>query len=314
MHRTPVVERLPSVWVESDYGAVFCSIGYEERARNIAHTFAGRADCLFAIGFDIQRELEYEHNREFFEARGYQVSVTSDADFEDGIAGKLQSAAELTESTEIRVLVDISSLSRFRLASYVDLFARRFQGRRTVVDFVYSLAAFDPPVTSLAPNSHVGPVLRSNFVGGWDEPDRAITAIVGLGYEPYKALGAVDYLEAAGVWTFTPLSEIPEYSEALQIANEQLLGDVPPDHQFTYLVQDPLDCFMTVEAVVSGVMQTRNVVLLPFGPKLFALCCILVATIHPVAVWRVSAQGAEPAVNRKASGHVYGMRVTFHGH
>lgn len=312
MHRIPVVERLPDQWTESRYDAIFCGIGYEARARHIANVFSGRASNRFAIGFDIQKELEYESNQKFFKENGYQISVVSDASFEDDIAEKLASVDVSIEDPEMRVLVDISSLSRFRLASYVDLFARRFRGRKTIVDFVYSLAEYDPPVTSLAPNSHVGPVLRSNFTGGWDEPDRAVTAVVGLGYEPDKALGAVDYLEAASVWTFIPLSEIPEYSAALQIANEQLLEDVTRDHQFTYLVQDPVDCFLTVEAVVSGVMLTRNVVLLPFGPKLFALCCLLVATLHPVAVWRVSAQQAEPAVNRRASGHIYGVRVTFH--
>jgi hypothetical protein len=48
------------------------------------------------------------------------------------------------------------------------------------------------------------------------------------------------------------------------------------------------------------------------GPKLFALCCLLVGIAFPsIPVWRVSAQDLEPAVDRSAEGPVYGLRVIF---
>jgi hypothetical protein len=48
------------------------------------------------------------------------------------------------------------------------------------VDFVYSLAAFVPPPIEGLLSSHVGPVLPE-FAGWWDEPDRPLAAVVGLG-------------------------------------------------------------------------------------------------------------------------------------
>jgi hypothetical protein len=310
-HRIPLVKQLPIDWRESGYDALFCAVGYEERARHIPGILREKPIKAYAIGFDVQKEMEYANNRRYFEEQGFSVSAVRD----DDLAGVIKAALEgiTTHAVEepVKVLIDISSLSRFRLATYIVTLVRHLRDRTLIVDFVYTLAAYDPPVTSLAPNSHVGPALRSNFTGGWDEPDRAVSAIVGLGYEPDKALGAVEYLEAADVWTFTPRSEVEEYTHALMVANESLLEDVPTGHQFTYLVHDPLDCFLTLEAIVSGVMQTRNAVLLPFGPKLFALCCLLVGCIHPVAIWRVSAQGAEPPVNRRSSNRVYGLRAEF---
>jgi len=79
-----------------------------------------------------------------------------------------------------------------------------------------------------------------------------------------------------------------------------------------YRVQDPFDCFAKVESLVYGLSQTRNPVLLPFGPKLFSLTSLLVALLYPgLPVWRVSAERHEQPANRKASGLVYGLEVAF---
>lgn len=306
-----MVTELPSTWSVANYDAIFCSVGYEERARYVASVLQVISERRYAVGFDIQRELEYENNRLFFLEQNFTVTTVRDQEFSEEVNRYFREVTAVDKEAPFRLLIDISSLSRYRLATYIDVLVRHFEEHAFIVDFVYTLAAYDPPVSSLAPNSHVGPVLRSNFTGGWDEPDRAVSAIVGLGYEPDKALGAVEYLEASDVWTFTPQSKEEAYTEALKIANASLLEDVSKEHQFTYLVQDPLDCFLTLEAVVGGVMRERNAVLLPFGPKLFALCCLLVGCIHPVAIWRVSAQGGEPAINRRSSNRVYGLRAAF---
>lgn len=310
-NRIPTVTELPPEWSAASYHAIFCSVGYEERARYIASLLQEVPKSKYAIGFDIQKEFEYENNRLFFLEKGFRTSVAKDQDFSEEVIRCFREIIAVNTEASLKLLIDISSMSRYRLATFIDVLARHFDEQAFVVDFVYTLASYDPPVTSLAPNSHVGPVLQSNFTGAWDEPDRAVSAIVGLGYEPDKALGAVEYLEAADVWTFNPQSKEEAYTEALRMANASLLEDVLKEHQFTYLVQNPLDCFLTLEAVVGGVMRGRNAVLLPFGPKLFALCCILVGCIHPVAIWRVSAQGGEPAINRKSSNRVYGLRAEF---
>jgi len=80
-----------------------------------------------------------------------------------------------------------------------------------------------------------------------------------------------------------------------------------------YRVHAPVDCFITLESLIYGLSRTKNTILLPFGPKIFALCALLVASVHPTtAVWRVSAGFQEEAVNRQASGYVYGLQVDIH--
>jgi hypothetical protein len=122
----------------------------------------------------------------------------------------------------------------------------------------------------------------------------------------------VEHLQAAEVWTFVPVSEVEAFSPALISANRTLLEGIPPNHQLTYRVQDPLDCFARLESLTFGLSQEQNPVLLPFGPKIFSLCALLVSLLNPsIPVWRVSAEGQEVPVNREPSGFVYGLEVVF---
>jgi hypothetical protein len=139
-----------------------------------------------------------------------------------------------------------------------------------------------------------------------------MSAVVGLGYEQDKALGAVEHLQPGEVWVFAPHSAVEEYSVALKKANQVLLDTVPSSHRLVYEVGQPFDCFVTLESLVDRLAEEANVILLPFGPKLFALCSLLVAWLHSdVAVWRVSAGKGEMPQDRRASGYVYGLRVEF---
>jgi len=310
--KTLIVTELNRAWKRVRYDLFIATLGYEERARYVAEAVGIEAEKKYAIGFSDQREEAYEENLRWFQSNGFEIEVVDDAQFREKIVKAIHSAAALRTDGVLQAVIDISSLSRFRLATIIDLLQGELPEFSVKVQFVYSLAAYNPPSVTQVQNSHVGPVLRSNFAGWWVEPDRGITAIVGLGYEPDKALGAVEHLQAADIWTFTPESKVSEYSRALAIANQSLLATVPLEHQIKYRVHEPFNLFITVESLVYGVMQRQNPVLLPFGPKLFALCCLLVVCIHKdVAVWRVSAQGQEPAVNRRASGFVYGLASIF---
>jgi len=315
MMQTPkslIVAELSRTWKRTRYDLFLAAIGYEERSRYIAEAIDVTAESKHAIGFYEQREQAYEDNLHWFGSNGYETHIVDDASFRSKVSEAMDSAATQRGDGTLTVLVDISSLSRFRLATIIDLLQGGLPQISLTVHFVYSLAEYNPPSNANAQNSHVGPMLRSNFAGWWVEPDRGITAIVGLGYEPDKALGAVEHLQAADIWTFTPRSKISEYSRALEIANESLLSTVERAHQLKYNVHEPFSLFVTLESLVYGVMQRQNPVLLPFGPKLFALCCLLVACVHrDIAVWRVSAQEQEPAINRKASGYVYGLVTIF---
>jgi hypothetical protein len=85
---------------------------------------------------------------------------------------------------------------------------------------------------------------------------------------------------------------------------------VPEQNGFAYPLSKPLDTFVQLESFVFGITRTHNLIVLPFGPKLFALCAMLVGMVHPeVAVWRVS--GGEDRIDREPSGELFGLTVDF---
>jgi hypothetical protein len=305
MTNEPYIRQLPSNWQESRYDLAVGTVGYEGRARYIFETRKPRAETRAAAGFAEQQVLEYDINSSWFSDSGFTIAHISDGQYGEWIESLFE-ALPCTEHPP-RILVDISSLTRVRLAHIIRYVCS--SSTDLTVDFVYSLAAYVPPPAVTLLNSHVGPVLPE-FAGWWDEPDRPLAAVVGLGYEQDKALGAVEHLQAAEAWIFTPVSEIKEYSPALVSANETLIANIKPERRMEYRVHTPFDCFMTLESLIYGLSRSRNSVLLPFGPKIFALCALLVAAVHPsTAVWRVSAGTLEEPVNRQASGYVYGLRV-----
>src|SRR5947207_11718086 len=104
------------------------------------------------------------------------------------------------------------------MAILMDSIRKHFTFPGLGVDFLYSLASFSEPPKSQPVNTHVGPI-SPPFAGWWTEPDRPTAAVVGLGYEEDKALGAVEHLQPGEVWVFTPQSVVAAYSPALDFAN-----------------------------------------------------------------------------------------------
>jgi hypothetical protein len=309
VERSISVERLPGDWWQGEFDIALAAVGYETRSRYVFETRPLNSKIKAGAAFDVQQVLAFDDNLAWYRSNGFIVDVVTDSEY----AAWFQSSVEKADSPKdsLRVVVDISSLSRVRIADIISV-ARRFAGTvKLIIDFVYSLALFTPPPTGESSNSHVGPV-TNDFAGWWSDPDRRLSVVVGVGYEQDKALGAVEYLEAQDIWVFEPRSVIEQYTVALQTANATLMSMTDPNHRFTYRVQDPLDCFSRMQSLVQGLIVTNNVVLLPFGPKLIVLCSLIVAARDKrVAVWRVSAQASEAPVDRHGSENIYGLRVSF---
>jgi len=303
-----IAARPPDGWQADRYALAIGTIGYEARARHAFETQAIDVETRVALGFRDQQAHEYSHNRKWFERNKFSVQEPREEEYREIIEGLLKECA-LDSSGPLRILVDITSATRVRTAHVVA--ALMHEQRDIDATFVYSPALFTPPHKEAPPNSYVGPVLPE-FAGWWPDPSYSTAAIVGLGYEEDKALGATEYLQASEVWTFSPISAVPAFFDAVVRANDTLLANVPEEQQSSYQLSDPVALTATIESLATGVCLRANPVILPFGPKLFALCALIVAARHrDVSVWRVSAGRAEPPVDRKPHGPIYAMTVQF---
>lgn len=308
MNRLPIVQTLKTSSGD-EYDLLLCTLGYESRARFIAETQALYARRKIAFGFKAQQVLRFDANESWFKAAGFDVIMLDEED----VRAHLQQTclAAIRDKRSLRLCCDISSMSRYRIAVVVDTLRALGPDLEVAVDFLYAIAKFTPPPEPLFANVHVGPVLPS-FAGWSAEPELPVSAVVGLGYEPDKALGAVEHLQASEIWTFEPVSSIPEYTASLHQANRTLLQFVPEKCRLQYQVERPYTLFSALRALASSSLLSSNPVILPFGPKLFTLVALLVGCSYAdIAVWRVSAGIHEPPIDRQAHGFVTGLSVDF---
>lgn len=295
--------------VGDEYDLFVCALGYESRSRFIAESQSVKARRRIAMGFPIQQVLHYRDNSRWFDGAGFQIPVLYDHEVKAYFEQACKSLVR--DQHPLRVCCDISSMSRYRIAVLVDSLRCLKSQNAVCADFVYASATFTAAPQLLFANSHVGPVLPS-FAGWTAEPELPVSAIVGLGYEPDKALGAVEHLQASEVWTFEPVSMVTEFTGALYDANRTLLGFVPQTHRLQYRLERPYTLFQTLHALIGSCLRSSNPVILPFGPKLFSLISLLVASSYTdAAVWRVSASVHEVPIDRPASGFITGLAAEF---
>ena len=69
---------------------------------------------------------------------------------------------------------------------------------------------------------------------------------------------------------------------------------------------------MSLASLVGGLKRDHNVLLVPFGPKIFALVCLLQGLLDEnLAVWRVSAGELEEPSQRISSEHTIAVETLF---
>lgn len=297
------------VSIAGTYAAFFCSLGFERRSRFVAEALMPRALARYALGFDDRQLLNYQQNRDFFETQQFDIQHLSDSQLPEWL-DRTAERMDVEEVATRRLLVDVSSMSRRRIAAFVETLCMRSWTAPTTIDFVYALGQFnEPPDENDIANTHVGPV-SARFAGWAVQADLVPAVILGLGYEQDRALGAVEHIQPGDVWAFRPVSELSSYEAAVRSANEILLELIPKSHVIDYDVQRPLECYGKLQSLAAVLGEEANPILVPFGPKIFALCAMLVAAVdRRCAVWRVSAEGADVAQDRVASGLVCGLSV-----
>jgi len=296
--------------IPGSYDLAIATIGYEDRSSYFWRTVRPSAASSFAFGFAEHEVLSFEKNLAFYNKAGFSVDRPDGSQYGAAVEAALLASAPDKDVT--RVVIDISSLTRDRIALACECFGEHASNRVVEVDFVYYLAAFQRPGKRIKQNAYAGPVLPS-FAGWWRYPELPVAAVIGLGYEENKALGAVELLQVPeAIWTFMPESTVKEYDAELLIANEELLKRVPEDHRVTYTVEDPFRTYKGLAALRQSISDLYNVVLLPFGPKIFGLASILVGLAgHHTAVWRISAGIHAKPREAYTHGDPFGLRVTF---
>lgn len=297
----------------SEYDVFVACAGFETRARYIAEMCGIQALTKLAPAFHDRKVFDFDKNVKWFRDAGFDVNELSNDEFINWIKQTIAIKAERHNADRpLSVCVDVSSMSRLRIAAVVDAFALLECAVPIDVDFLYALAKFSKPSSETGVIEVAEPVLET-FSGWTNEPERPISAIVGLGYEPEKVLGVAEFLEPTELWAFMPHGPDPRFLAAAEKANRNLLNEIGLRRVIPYKVKNAFDMFVSLESLTYGILMNGRPVLIPFGPKIFATAALLVGIVHypDVAVWRVSGGIGDVPLNRKADGNVVGLSVAF---
>ena len=125
--------------------------------------------------------------------------------------------------------------------------------------------------------------------------------------------GALEFLEPNSAWAFIPAGEDPRYDDAVREANNTLGPVLSDDRTMVYDVDEPTSVYAALETLVYGLLQWSRPILISFGPKIFSLCCLLIARTYTddVTVWRVSGETLARPGDREASGKIISLKSAF---
>ncbi|MGE2723389.1 hypothetical protein [Mycolicibacterium pulveris] len=186
--------------------------------------------------------------------------------------------------------VDISSMPRRAIADIVEWLASQ-NDVSADVHFLYCPGEF---ATSALAARRSGPLsaapISKFFAGSLRSPSIPIGLVLGLGLEPYRALGVIEFLEPARVWLFAGRSGDARFEAAAWDMHHSLIDATDSENLYQYDIRSLSDTYQAVESLSFSVGLSYRLILAPSGPKLFSLACLLVGSSRDdsrPAVWRV---------------------------
>jgi hypothetical protein len=298
-----ILERKPDVFI--------CSSGYESRASHLASLFKIPGTRLISIGHAEHRDVASRiSNDKIFTSLGYENPILPGS---STLETRQLFKAIISEinTNSCRLVVDISSMTRAWFGSIVHSIWTETAIRNVTVDFIYVPARFSQPDTSLVPNEVVGPL---EGFRGLSVADRPTSLVLGLGTEPGRSIGVKEQLDPYKTILFCAGPSIdPRYVMAVEKANSDLLRQTDKQSIIPFQVLDSVATFASLESVCTGLLRSYRLVLTSLGPKIFSLCCFLIATRYPeISVWRISTGAKAEVIDRRPTDKVVILEVQWH--
>lgn len=201
----------------------------------------------------------------------------------------------------LSIRFDVSSVNRivmYQILIGLSVNLREFD----TVEIIYCPAAFSEPDWQFPQIESIGPAVGEMTAFNSD-PRKPLCLLLGLGFDPGISMGIISQLEPRLSFCLWGSGVDARFDAAVRRANFDF--DYPGFTVKTipYLIKDPLSTYSYVENIVFGLKTDFNIVMVPMGPKIFALLSGLVALAHcgEMAIWRVSHRREHPADARPSS-------------
>jgi len=300
--------------LSSDYDYSFFALGYEHRCINLAMkmmTENTTKGVSVAFKFNNERNTNFDKKSQWYKDNQISIVNLKELVIEDFI---FEFFSDVDINKKISIFLDISSFTRVHIASFLSAFNQvsLSKGNHFSVTLGYSVARYSK-TDSDGPIVHAGPVI-SDLAGWPKDPNLPSECIIGLGCEEGKALGVIEYIEPNSTWLFKPVGSEKKFSDALNIANEQLYNFSSQMKTIEYEISEPYKTYRSLESLVSSYVDNSRPILIPLGPKLFFAISVIVALRHlpNTSVWRVSSGDNTAICENRASGENIFLEVEYY--
>jgi hypothetical protein len=265
------------------------AVGYETRAGAIARYAGLRWTSAISLIFSGDRMLSFYDNLKFMRSRGAVLVEDPIEYLREHLINDIEEMQK-QKGSPITVGADISSMNRAMIANLVLALCEASQKLETV-HFYYMPARFNEPDLNFPTIESIGAVIPE-FAAPSVDTSLPVCIVMGVGYEYGLAVGLINRIEPSRAICFQAVGHDEQYVAAVRHANLNFEFGVPNVRVSEYNVLDAKSGFKFVSDVVAGVVRESRAVLVPMGPKIFALFCNLIALkfFGYVSIWRIISQ------------------------
>ncbi len=299
--------RIEKAIFSGEFDFAIMGLGYESRAVNVLENFERVPTTIYALGYSNNTNvLFYEGNEKKYLERDATLIKGSD---QEVLVGFEKCLKEKVDGAPLNILLDITVMTRHRMGCVIVELLENLPKNSTVT-VLYSLSTYVSPPTESTPIKIVDE-LCSGMSGEMGDLSLPVSLLIGLGYEPDKALGVCGLLDAEETFVFVPHGIDKKFEEDVKSNNEELLVNLPASNQFSYDVIDPYNTYISLKALLLDLVHFSRPLIVPLGPKIITALSVILAFEFDkkIPVWRVSSEHTERPTERPASDEL--IKFTF---
>lgn len=218
-----------------------------------------------------------KENEKVFEKLGFS-SFGTISDERKEVEQLLNSICREKPSSNMNILIDYSCMTKPCYASIVDFLVRNEPNHERINMFF----SYTPKQINALPSKPKCKSVDFLFNYNVKENDKQNALVVGLNSNAEPTKEIIKKFQSVKTIIFIPeINHDSAYHNALYDFNKEILRNTPQENFFKYPAECPDQIASMLTSICLDLRLKHNVILVPQGPKTFALASILLTTRYP---------------------------------
>lgn len=269
------------------FDVIIAASGYQQRCTYLMQYIKQKTGIRLLITFSEDNfKKERALNVKYFTNQGF-TTVEASPDNDSEITRVLKKICSSFNTEELRILVDYSCMPKKWFAVILDYFmSNELCIKRLNTYFSYTPTEFNLK-KSTSSIKYFGPILNNNQRLPSSKP---VSLIIGLGRNSDAAVDVISKIRPERIFVFLPDPAFDKsYSDFILESNRRLIKLLPADHLLTYPVDNTDEINMQLTSLCLDLRLDSRVMILPHGPKTFALISLVLAARYPdIWLWEIT--------------------------